>query len=101
MTPIDGEWDCVVDLPMGRSKALVTFKSDDDQRFTGTYVGALGNVAISNGQLAGQTVTFKMKFTSPLPIGIKVEALVSGDIIEGIAKAGIFGGFAIKATRKT
>ncbi len=101
MSGIDGEWDSVVRLPIGEQKARVVLGSHADGRLTGTYSGPTGSSDISEGQIVGTSVTFTVKFTSPVPVNVKVEAELSGDVMEGRAKAGVFGRFPLKATRRS
>ena len=55
---IDGKWTGEVNTPDGNAIALtMNFKSDGD-KVTGTITGPAGDVAISEGKMDGDTLTF-------------------------------------------
>lgn len=101
MATIDGEWVCEVESPMGTQKMDLTLASAPGGSFTGTARGALGSLDIADGQMLGDTATFKMAITMPFPMTLDCEAkLVGDDRIEGTVDTGAFGRFPLKASRK-
>ena len=57
---IDGKWTGDVQTPDGSSISLtMNFKSDSGN-VTGTITGPTGDVAISEGKIDGDTLTFKL-----------------------------------------
>ena len=96
---VAGTYECVTKTPMGDQKSDVTIVVDGDT-FTGTNVGAMGSMDMENGKVDGNTLTWSMKMTVPMPMTLEGEATVDGDAISGTVKAGAFGSFALNGTRK-
>ena len=98
MANIDGSWDTVTKSPMGDQKATLTIQSSGDS-FTGTYSGAMGSTEIKIGKVDGDTLTWSLDITVPMPMTLTGEATVSGDTIDGKVTAGAFGSFPMSGTR--
>lgn len=96
---VAGTYECVTKTPMGDQKSDVTITVDGDT-FTGTNVGAMGSMDMENGKVDGNTLTWTMKMTVPMPMTLEGEATVDGDTITGTVKAGAFGAFPLNGTRK-
>ena len=96
---VAGTYECVTKTPMGDQKSDVTITVDGDT-FTGTNVGAMGSMDMENGKVDGNTLTWTMKMTVPMPMTLEGEAIVDGDTITGTVKAGAFGAFPLNGTRK-
>ena len=96
---VAGTYECVTKTPMGDQKSDVTIVVDGDT-FTGTNVGAMGSMDMENGKIDGNTLTWSMKMTVPMPMTLEGEATVDGDAITGTVKAGAFGSFGLTGTRK-
>jgi hypothetical protein len=54
---------------------------------------------VSNGKVAGNTITWTMDMKVPMPMTLEGEARVEGDAITGSVKAGAFGSMALSGTR--
>lgn len=98
MADIDGTWDCVTKSPLGDQKSTLTIKSDGN-RFTGSNVGAMGSVEISDGSVDGKKLTWKMNISVPMPMTLDCEATIDGDALTGSVGAGAFGSFPMTGTR--
>ena len=96
---VAGTYECVTKTPMGDQKSDVTIVVDGDT-FTGTNIGAMGSMELENGKVDGNTLTWSMKMTVPMPMTLEGEATVDGDTITGGVKAGAFGTFPMSGTRK-
>jgi hypothetical protein len=100
MATIDGQWDCEVDSPMGKQSMVLTLSSSGGT-FSGAATGPLGAVEVSDGQVIGEQVTFKLAVKVPMPMELECEARLTGDdTIEGSVDTGAFGKFPMRATRK-
>ncbi|MFZ5748110.1 MAG: hypothetical protein ACOY45_10715 [Pseudomonadota bacterium] len=99
MANVDGSWDTVAKSPMGEQKAVLTVASSGDA-FTGTYVGALGSTEVKDGKVSGDTLTWKIDITVPMPMTLDCEATISGDTLDGKVTAGAFGSFPLTGTRQ-
>ena len=100
MASIDGQWDCVAQSPMGEQQSVLTLTSKSDGSFVGTNAGPLGSLDITEGQVMGDHVTFKMELKVPFPMTLACEGELAGDVLEGTIDTGAFGRFPVKATRK-
>jgi len=98
MANIDGSWDTVTKSPMGEQKATLTIQSSGDT-FTGQYSGAMGTTDVKNGKVDGDTLTFSLDITVPMPMTLTGEATVEGDTLTGQVTAGAFGSFPMTGTR--
>ncbi len=100
MAGIDGQWDSVAQSPMGEQKSVLTLTSKPDGSFVGTNSGAMGSIDVSEGQVVGDQVTFKMDIKVPFPMTLTVDGRLDGDTMEGTIDTGAFGKFPVKAVRK-
>ena len=66
MASIDGDWDVTIKSPMGDQKAVLTVKSDGGT-FAGKMSGGLGTMDIANGTVDGNTLSWGMDITVPMP----------------------------------
>jgi hypothetical protein len=99
MAAVDGDWDVTVKSPMGDQKSVLTINSNGDS-FTGKMAGSLGSMDIANGSVNGNTLSWKMDMTVPMPMTLDCTATVDGDTITGEVKAGAFGSMPVSGTRK-
>ena len=98
MAEVDGSWDCVTKSPLGDQKSTLTVKSDGST-FTGSNVGAMGSVEISDGTVDGNTLKWTMNISVPMPMSLDCEATIDGDTLTGSVGAGAFGSFPMTGTR--
>lgn len=99
MAAVDGDWDVTVKSPMGDQKSVMTVTSDGAS-FSGQMAGAMGTMAIDSGSVDGNTLTWSMNMTVPMPMTLECSATVDGDAISGEVKAGAFGSMGLAGTRK-
>ena len=99
MAAVDGDWDVTVKSPMGDQKSVLTINSNGDS-FTGKMQGSLGSMDIPSGSVNGNTLSWKMDMTVPMPMTLDCTATVDGDTITGEVKAGAFGSMPVTGTRK-
>ncbi|MGB7655295.1 MAG: hypothetical protein WBL74_07420 [Novosphingobium sp.] len=96
---VAGTYECITKTPMGDQKSDVTINVDGDT-FTGSNVGAMGSMDLEDGKVDGNTLTWSMKMTVPMPMTLEGTATVDGDVLTGSVKAGAFGTFPMSGTRK-
>ncbi|MCU0728937.1 MAG: hypothetical protein MUF41_02365 [Sphingopyxis sp.] len=99
MSSIDGAYECVTKSPMGDQKSTFTIKTDGNS-FTGSNAGMMGSMDIEDGVVNGNTITWKMKMTVPMPLTLTCEATIDGDTLTGSVDTGAFGKLAMNGTRK-
>ena len=98
MASVDGKWECSVSSPMGDQDFVLIVESNGD-RFSGSASGSIGAKDIPDGTVDGDTIAWTMHVSKPMSLTITCRVTVSGDTLEGAAKAGIFGSFPITGKR--
>lgn len=98
MSDLDGTWETVTNTPMGQQKATVTLQTDGGS-LSGTMASAQGTVDINDGSVDGDTGTWKVSITSPMPMTLEFSATADGDSISGNVKLGAFGSASFTGTR--
>ena len=98
MENVDGSWNTVTKSPMGDQQAVLTVASSGDS-FTGSFVGGLGSTDIKDGKVDGDTLSWSLDITVPMPMTLTCEATIDGDSLNGTVTAGAFGSFPITGTR--
>ncbi len=96
---VAGTYDCVTKTPMGDQKSKFTVNVDGDS-FTGINAGGMGSMEVADGKVDGNTLTWKMNMTVPMPMTLDCEATIDGDALTGTVKAGAFGAFPMTGTRE-
>ena len=99
MAEVDGQYDVTVKSPMGDQNSVLTVESNGDS-FTGNMSGSMGSMDIETGSVAGNTLSWKMDMTVPMPMTLECTATVDGDTISGEVVAGAFGSMPVSGTRK-
>lgn len=97
---VAGSYECVTKTPMGDQKSVLTVNVDGDS-WTGTNAGAQGALDVYDGKVDGNTLTWKMNMTVPMPMTLEGTATVDGDAITGSVKAGMFGSMPLSGTRQS
>jgi hypothetical protein len=99
MAAVDGAYDVTIKSPMGDQSAVLTVNSDGAS-FSGNMAGGLGSMDIAGGSVDGNTLSWKMDMTVPMPMSLDCTATVDGDSISGEVVAGAFGSMGLSGTRK-
>lgn len=99
MAAVDGAYDVTIKSPMGDQKAVLTVNSDGNS-FSGNMAGGLGSMDIPSGTVDGNTLSWAMDMTVPMPMKLDCTATVDGDAISGEVKAGAFGSMGLSGTRQ-
>lgn len=97
---VAGTYDCTIKTPMGPQSGTLVVEPGADGTFSGSITGDMGAMEITGGEVHGQTLTWSMKMTKPMPIDLECTATVDGDAISGSVKAGMFGSMDLSGTRK-
>jgi hypothetical protein len=99
MNELDGKWDCTVKSPLGERKSTMTVVVDGDS-WTGTNEADGNSLICENGKVDGNTLTWTMRLTKPMPVTVECRAVIDGDVLTGTTKAGTFGAFPMTGTRQ-
>jgi hypothetical protein len=86
---VDGTWKITLQTPMGPQSSTIELVSDGST-LTGTQSGNNESGPIYDGHVDGDTATWKVDITRPMPLKVSFSATVDGDSISGTAKAGMF-----------
>ena len=102
MANVDGAYDCVTKTPMGdQTSTFTVVPGDDGTTFTGSNVGTLGSLDVKDGKIDGNTLTWTMDMTVPMPISLNCTATIDGDTLTGTVNAGAFGDMPMSGTRSS
>jgi len=96
---VSGTWNCTIKTPMGDQNGTLTVNASGDT-FSG-QIGSpmMGTMPIEGGTVSGDTLTWQMKMTTPMPMDLDCQAKVTGDSLKGTIKAGMFGAMDLTGTR--
>lgn len=97
---VAGVYNCVTKSPMGDQNSVLTLTVDGDV-VTGSNAGAMGSMDIENGKVEGNSATWTMNMTVPMPMTLEASVTVDGDALTGSVKAGAFGEMAMSGTRQS
>lgn len=102
MSDLGGTYDFTVDSPMGEQRGTMTVEPGaDGNSFSGTVTGAMGTMDVEDGTIDGNTLRWKMKMSSPMPMTLDCEASVdeAGEA-KGHVDAGMMGKMPFRATKQ-
>ena len=89
---VDGNWNIVMNTPMGERKATLTLSSAGQR--------AAGNSGeIFDGTVSGDDVAWKISITNPMPLTLAFSGKVAGDSMSGEMGIGPMGSFPFTGTR--
>ena len=97
---VAGSYDVSVKTPMGEQKGTLTVVPDGDS-FSGELAGTMGTAAITGGKVSGDTLSWKMGISVPMPLSLDCEATITGDTLTGKVSAGAFGSMPLEGKRKS
>lgn len=97
---VAGTYDTTVKSPMGDQSGTFTVEDAGDGTFTGTMAGGLGSMDVVDGKVDGNTLSWKMNMTVPMPMELTCEATIDGDTLTGKVGAGAFGDMPLSGTRQ-
>lgn len=98
MANVDGEWKATIASPLGNQQVVLTILASGDT-FTGDCEASTGTMAMTDGKVNGDVLTWKMDIVIPMPMTVDCTASVSGNTMTGTVKAGAFGSFPLSGTR--
>jgi hypothetical protein len=94
----DGSWNTTINTPMGAQNGTLVLQTSG-ATLSGKMVGAQGEMALSDGKVDGNNLSWKAQMTSPMPMTLEFTATVEGDKISGNVKLGAFGNASFSGTR--
>ncbi|MDP9010362.1 MAG: hypothetical protein M3N91_16945 [Pseudomonadota bacterium] len=94
---VQGKWNITIKTPMGDKSGVLELKVSD-KTLTGSLSDAEHHVAISDGRVEGNKLSWKAKITKPMRLSFKFTAIVEQDRINGDARH-LLGTAAFSGTR--
>jgi hypothetical protein len=95
---MDGDWNLVLETPMGPQEAQLTVRPTSETTFDGVMSSVTGQQTFT-GAIEGETLAWQTDITDPMPLTLEFNVTVSGDTMTGSAKLGMFGDAPITGTR--
>lgn len=95
---IDGDWNIVVNSPMGKQESKAVFKAEGGA-LTGTMSAQGQTQPVSGGSIEGDTAKWSATVTTPFPMTLEFTGTLAGDSLDGSVKAGAFGAFPFTGVR--
>jgi len=98
---VAGTYECLTKTPMGdQTSTFTVVPGADGTTFTGTNAGPLGSLEVEDGKIDGNTLSWTMQMTVPMPLKLDAKATIDGDALTGTINAGAFGDMPMTGTRK-
>lgn len=86
----DGNWNITMKTPMGERKGSLTLQQDGAS-LSGKMRSPEGEIDIENGQVNGDSASWDVNATSPMPITLSFTAQLNGADLNGDVNFGAFG----------
>ncbi|MFA7586963.1 MAG: xanthine dehydrogenase family protein molybdopterin-binding subunit [Novosphingobium sp.] len=96
---IDGDWDAVLNTPMGPQAMVINLRTAGDD-VSGTFASAKGAQTFTGGTRSGNAVRFELKVDRPMKITLKYALDFDEDSFSGKCKMGMFGSARVSGTRR-
>ena len=82
---VEGKWQITINTPMGEKSGVLELQVNG-KTLTGSLSDADHHVAISNGRIDGNKLSWQAKITKPMHLNFKFTATVEEDRISGAAR---------------
>jgi hypothetical protein len=82
---VQGKWHITIKTPMGDKSGVLELKADG-ALLTGSLSDDSHHVAITDGKIAGNQLSWSAKITKPMRMNFKFTATIDADRISGAAK---------------
>jgi len=82
---VQGKWKITIDTPMGEKSGVLELLFSGTT-LTGSLSAADHQVAISDGKIDGNRLSWQAKISKPMRLSFKFTAVVEGDRISGAAR---------------
>ena len=96
--PIDGNWNCTMDTPLGQRKLILTLAANGSD-LTGTIGNGSESTAIQDGHADGDNASWKANISSPVSMTLEFTVTATGNDMTGSVKLGMFGTAPLRGTR--
>ncbi|HEY2464282.1 MAG TPA: hypothetical protein VGI32_09490 [Steroidobacteraceae bacterium] len=82
---VQGKWNITINTPMGEKAGVLELRVSGNA-LTGSLSHADQRVAISDGKIEGNKLSWQAKITKPMRLSFKFTAIVDEDRISGAAR---------------
>ncbi|MGC1520852.1 MAG: hypothetical protein WA803_04865 [Steroidobacteraceae bacterium] len=82
---MQSKWNITIKTPMGDKSGILDLEVEGTS-LSGSLSHASHRVEISDGKVAGNTLHWSAKITTPMRMNFKFTATVDGDRISGVAR---------------
>jgi hypothetical protein len=82
---VQGKWQITINTPMGEKSGVLELQVSG-KTLTGSLSDAEHHVAISDGKIEGNRLSWQAKITKPMRLNFKFTAIVDEDRISGAAR---------------
>jgi hypothetical protein len=82
---VQGKWNITIDTPMGEKSGVLELLVSGN-KLSGSLSDADHHVAISDGRIEGNKLSWQAKITKPMRLSFKFTATVDQDRISGAAR---------------
>lgn len=96
---VAGTYNTTVKSPMGAQSGTFTVNDNGDGTFSGNMAGAMGSMDVEDGKVDGNSLSWKMQMTVPMPMTLDCTATIDGDTLTGSVNAGAFGAMPLSGER--
>jgi hypothetical protein len=93
-----GNWNLVISTPMGERQATLSAKADGTV-LKGSQAADGNSAEIFDGTVNGDTISWKVSITSPMPMTVEFSGRVQDDSISGTVVFGAFGSSSFSGMR--
>ncbi|MEM1380114.1 MAG: hypothetical protein AAGH41_05750 [Pseudomonadota bacterium] len=92
-----GTYNVTINTPMGKQEGVLTL-AEDGGALSGSMAAQGDTADIKNGAVNGDTATWDVDVTKPMPLTLSFEGKKDGDNLNGSVKLGAFGQSTFEAT---
>lgn len=92
-----GNWKCTIETPMGEQEFDLMLEVEGTG-FSGTATNGDDGKQVS-GDVDGDTLSWTMSVSKPMPLSLDCTATVDGDDLTGKVKAGFLGSYPLVCRR--
>ncbi len=97
---VEGIWDLSISTPIGRIKAVIELRTDDDGALTGTAHGTGEHVPLTDIALNGDQLTWNQAIAKPLRLNLAFTVTLTDDTLTGTSRAGRLPTSRVTGTRR-
>lgn len=90
MSDFNGTWAVTINTPMGKQEGTLILNQEGDS-LSGSMAAQGDTAEIKNGKVEGETATWNVDVTKPMPLTLGFNASKTGDNLTGKVALGAFG----------